>query len=308
MIFNKKSKKTEKSIKSLIDAREYFTNKDLLSFDAEIYSTLDLHIHTCFSDGDMTPSEIVRDWINKGCKTIAITDHDGLEGSIIGMDESIGRGIHFVSGIEIDSCIEDMKDIHILGYGIEYSEEKLNKTLFEMLMWRARRNDELRYELIKLGYNVCIDDLINVNEGRFIGKNTFAKVLCNKGYATDVSNVFNEIFRNNDSIRNIHKKTLSSPCAIDMIHEAGGLAIIAHPMENRHLGESIDAFMPRIERFLKEAIEWGIDGIEVFHPSADLFQRRFLLEFVEKHDLIATAGSDFHSYARNRDFSRYHST
>lgn len=308
MILNKKSNNLKKSIKSLIDVREYFTKDDLFNLNSEIYLKIDLHIHTCFSDGDMTPSEIVKDWSNRGCKTISITDHDGLEGSIIGMDESIGSGINFVSGIEIDSCIEDMKDIHILGYGIDYSEEKLNQTLFEILMWRARRNDELRYELLKLGYDVGIDDLIGVNEGRFIGKNTFAKVLCNKKYAADISEVFNEIFKNNVSIRNIHKKTLISPRAIDIIHDAGGLAIIAHPMENRRFDESIDDFMTRIETFLQETIEWGIDGIEVFHPSADLFQRRFLLEFVEKHNLIATAGSDFHSYTRNRDFSRYHST
>ena len=275
---------------------------DLLTSDLKS----DLHIHTYYSDGEFSPEEIVDRWHDQGYKIISITDHDGIEGSIIGMGYAAGiKDITFIPGIEFDSIDETGKDVHILGYGFDYSSPELRNALTEILMVRARRNDKLMAAINDLGYKVTLDDIGEINEGRYVGKPTFAKILFNKGYTSDPQEAFRTIFRE-PSISKIYKETLRSDQVIDLIHTSGGLAVLAHPMEQRRLGENFEEFLPRMYELLSRMRGFGIDGIECRHPSANEFQTELLEEYAEKHRLLSTGGSDFHTDKNPRDFSSYH--
>ncbi len=265
----------------------------------------DLHIHTCYSDGELTPEQVVDRWISEGYELIAITDHDGIDGSIIGQDYAAGLGIEFIRGVEFDSEDELGKDLHILGYGIDYGNSKLQDSLHEMSLRRERRNNQLLEAINNLGYEITPDDIAKVNKGRYIGKPTFAEVMKKKGYIENYQYAFDTVFRH-DSIRKVKKETFSTKEIIDLIHEADGVAVMAHPMEQRHRNESYEDFVPRLDEILSRMIYYGIDGIECFHPSANEEQARKLKKYADEHDLIVTRGSDFHSDKLRRDFSRYH--
>ena len=265
----------------------------------------DLHLHTYYSDGVLSPEEVTDRWASEGYKLIAVTDHDGIDGSVIALDYAADKDITVVSGIEFDSVDSLGRDLHILGYGFDPECPELTEALDNILLERAARNEAMLAELNKMGYSMTLDDIIEVNEGRFIGKPTFATVMVRKGYLSSNQEAFNTVFRE-PSMRRIRKKTLSSEEVVDLIHKAGGLAVFAHPMEQRHLDEPYNQFRERLIVILERMREYGIDGIECWHPSADDVQAEALRAFAVRHDLIVTKGSDFHSDYLNRDFSRYH--
>jgi len=267
---------------------------------------MDLHIHTCFSDGDLSPEEVCTRWVSSGYKVIAITDHNGIEGSMVGFDYAPAAGIELIPGIEIDSTDELGRDIHILGYGIDYYCPELNDALRKLRIKRARRNDMMLAELNRLGYEITLDDIGSVNEGRYIGKPTFAVILERKGYVASPEEAFREVFRNNETIRSLHKEAFAASDVIALIRKAGGIAVMAHPMEQRHIGESFADFRPRLMAIMDRMMEYGIEGIECYHPSASASQSEMLRKYAEEHGLIITRGSDFHSDRQNRDYSRYH--
>ncbi len=265
----------------------------------------DLHIHTCFSDGSLTPQDVIDRWQDEGYKLIAVTDHDGIEGSVIAMDHAAGMDIQVISGAEFDSVCDLGRELHILGYGFDFNCPQLKAALLELKLMRARRNDRIMQILNDRGYRITLDDIGAENEGRYVGKPTFARILYRKGYISDPVEAFRTVFRE-PGLREIVKETFTTKETIDLIHAAGGVAVFAHPTEQRHLPESFEEFRPRMYQLLDRMREYGIDGIECSHPSADDVQRSLLAEYAEKHGLLKTGGSDFHSDLHPRNFSRYH--
>lgn len=265
----------------------------------------DLHLHTFYSDGRLSPHEIIDRWASEGYELIAITDHDGIDGSVVGWDYAAEKGIGYIQGIEFDSADKLGRDMHILGYGFDYDCPELRDALDTILLERAARNDAMLAAIRDLGYDITMDDIIADNEGRYIGKPTFARVLARKGYVENANDAFATIFRE-PTVRVIRKKTFSSEEVIRLIHAAGGLAVLAHPMEQRHLEETYNQFTERLYPILNRMREYGIDGIECYHPSADEVQAEVLREYAEAHGLVVTAGSDFHTDYQKRDFTRYH--
>lgn len=265
----------------------------------------DLHMHTCFSDGAMTPEELIGMRVNEGYELLSITDHDGIGGSLIGMPFAQSIGVSFIYGIEFDSEDEDCKDVHMLGYGFDPENPILREALEEILVERARRNDKFMAALNERGYGITLDDIGAVNGGRYVGKPTFAVILKRKGIVESMQDAFNGLYRDED-LRSIKKVTLSTKRVIDVIHTAGGLAVLAHPLEQRRREESYEEFRPRLYKILDRMVGYGIDGLECDHPSADPIQQEELKAYAREHGLMITKGSDFHSHEHKRDFKRYH--
>ena len=159
--------------------------------------------------------------------------------------------------------------------------------------------------LNEMGYDITLDDIGSINDGRYVGKPTFARLLQRKGYLGNYHDAFNGLFRE-PKLRDIKKETLTALTAIVTIQEAGGVAVLAHPIEQRHMDESFEDFKPRMYKILDQMREYGIDGIECIHPSASEEQAELLMEYADMYGLMITEGSDFHSNAHRRDFSRYH--
>lgn len=281
-----------------------FTKDDLRSL-IESGLKRDLHMHTLYSDGALTPREVLKMRVDEGYQLLAITDHDGVEGSVYGEKYADEFGIEYISGIEFDSEDELGKDLHMLGYGFDPDHPTFNLAIGKILKQRNDRNNRFLEALNAMGYNITYDELKAVNDGRFMGKPTFATVLIKKGVVRSHTEAFNTIFQEPE-IKCIKKKTLHTKDVVDIIHEAGGLAVLAHPMEQRHRDETFEQFKPRMYQILDRMVSYGIDGLECHHPSADYLQQQMLVAYANEHGLMITEGSDFHSHDSRRDFSRYH--
>lgn len=281
-----------------------FTKDDLRSL-IESGLKRDLHMHTLYSDGALTPREVLKMRVDEGYQLLAITDHDGVEGSVYGEKYADEFGIEYISGIEFDSEDELGKDLHMLGYGFDPDHPAFNLAIGKILKQRNDRNNRFLEALNAMGYHITYDELKAVNEGRFMGKPTFATVLIKKGVVKSHTEAFNTIFQEPE-IKCIKKKTLHTKDVVDIIHEAGGLAVLAHPMEQRHRDETFEQFKPRMYQILDRMVSYGIDGLECHHPSADYLQQQMLVAYANEHGLMITEGSDFHSHDSRRDFSRYH--
>ena len=264
----------------------------------------DLHMHTRFSDGELTPQELIDMRAAEGYELLAITDHDGIGGSVAGAPYAESLGLQFIYGIEFDS--EDVlgKDLHILGYGFDPHNEEFMDTLIYVTDERRNRNEKFRDCLNKRGYGITPEEIWNVNNGRYVGKPTFATVMVQKGIVKDVREAFDTVFKEAD-LKAIKKVTLSSREVIKVIQNAGGLAVMAHPMEQRRANESFEDFKPRMYEIMDRMREYGIDGIECFHPSASPEQSELLVAYAKEHELMITRGSDFHS-KENRNYDIFH--
>ena len=264
----------------------------------------DLHIHTYYSDGKLSPQQMVDRRIEEGYELMSITDHDGVDGSLIGSEYAKDKNITFVRGIEFDSTDPLASELHILGYGYDETVPEMNDALKSIRLERAKRNDRFMAELNDMGYDISLDDVGAVNEGRYIGKPTFAVVLEQKGYLNNYHEAFETIFKD-PRLSSIKKVTYATKDVIDVIHAAGGIAVLAHPMEQRKLNESWEDFEPRLRKLLDRMVEYGIDGIECYHPSANENQSAYLKKYADEHDLLITKGSDFHTDFPKRDYSRF---
>lgn len=264
----------------------------------------DLHMHTRYSDGELTPQELIDMRAAEGYELLSITDHDGIGGSVVGASYAESLGLKFILGIEFDSEDELGKDLHILGYGVDNQDEEFMDTLIYVTEERRVRNERFRDCLNKRGYGITSEEIWQVNNGRYVGKPTFATVMVQKGIVKDVKEAFDTIFREPD-LKAIKKVTLSTEKVIEVIHNAGGLAVMAHPMEQRRASESFEEFKPRMYKLMDRMIEYGIDGIECFHPSASPEQSELLVAYAKEHGLMITRGSDFHS-KENRNYDIFH--
>ena len=264
----------------------------------------DLHMHTRFSDGEMTPQELIDMRVAEGYELLAITDHDGIGGSVAGAQYAESIGLQFIYGIEFDS--EDVlgKDLHILGYGFDPHNEEFMDTLIYVTDERRNRNERFRDCLNKRGYGITPEEIWNVNNGRYVGKPTFATVMVQKGIVKDVKEAFDTVFKEED-LKAIKKVTLSTQEVIKVIQNAGGLAVMAHPMEQRRPNESFEEFKPRMYELIDKMVEYGIDGLECFHPSASPEQSELFVAYAKEHGLMITRGSDFHS-KENRNYDIFH--
>ena len=264
----------------------------------------DLHMHTRFSDGEMTPQELIDMRVAEGYELLAITDHDGIGGSVAGAQYAESIGLQFIYGIEFDS--EDVlgKDLHILGYGFDPHDEEFMETLIYVTDERRNRNERFRDCLNKRGYGITPEEIWNVNNGRYVGKPTFATVMVQKGIVKDVKEAFDTVFKEED-LKAIKKVTLSTQEVIKVIQNAGGLAVMAHPMEQRRPNESFEEFKPRMYELIDKMVEYGIDGLECFHPSASPEQSELFVAYAKEHGLMITRGSDFHS-KETRNYDIFH--
>lgn len=262
-------------------------------------------MHTNYSDGTMSPEKLLKMRMDQGFELLSITDHDGIDGSVVGEAFAEKSGLCYISGIEFDSEDPMGKDLHILGYGYDRTNEVFRRALLDIRLKRARRNDILMKALNERGYAITLDDVGSINKGRYVGKPTFAYILYLNGFTMDPNEAFKTIFKEED-IRRIKKETLNSRDVVDLIHVAGGMAVMAHPMEQRRPDESFEVFKPRMYSILDKMREYGIDGVECFHPSASPEQSELLVEYADSYGLMITEGSDIHSPNHIRDYSRYH--
>jgi predicted metal-dependent phosphoesterase TrpH len=256
----------------------------------------DLHTHTTASDGLHTPTENVHMAERAGLSAVAITDHDTVAGLAEAAAAGEYIGITVVPGVEI-STVANGQDIHILGYYIDYSNDLFLKRLEQLRETRERRNEMMIERLQQLGFDITMEEVRNKAgsespggagssaANRFsdetVGRPHMADVMIKKGYVASMKEAF-DLYLGRDGKAYVNPPRINPTEAVNWIHEAGGTAVIAHP------GLYHD------DTVVEELIRYGVEGIEVYHSDHSPDQEAHYLAIAQRHNLIVTAGSDFH--------------
>ncbi len=246
---------------------------------------VDLHCHTRLSDGTLGIDDLVILAKKSGLSAIAITDHDCLAGTVRG--EMIGRryGVEVIVGAEFTATDSKRNsEAHILCY-MPDAPGRLEGLCKENSIVRKKAGLQMVAKIIRI-FPISKEFIEKCCQGSTnIYKQHIMKALVECGYSVTIfGNLYNRLFLKT-SPYNILSKDCNYPepqVIVDAIHEAGGIAILAHP-------GLYDNF-----ELLEELIEGGIDGVEVWHPANDEKQQEMLLELAKKHGLLTTGGSDFH--------------
>ena len=171
---------------------------------------------------------------------------------------------------------------------------------------RRQRNRRLIKVLRDMGYSLSLDDLQRKHKGGFVGKPTIARALEEKGYISDYREAFRPgQFLGSMEARKIKKEKLDIENAISLITGAGGTAVMAHPIQTRHIGTpGSDEFYENIEKIITDMVDMGLKGMECYHPDQDVEQSSRFVEIAKKYGLLITRGSDFHG----KDFAEAETT
>lgn len=240
---------------------------------------VDLHVHTNYSDGHYSPEQVIKLAKEKNINTIGIVDHD----TVAGIEESIfygeKLGVNVIPGIEISTDI-DNKEVHLLGYFIDYKNKEFLEYLDFFQKERVFRAKRIVEKLQNIGLEITLDDVYKAAGSSTIARPHIALAMLNLGLVDDYYSAFWKYLHDNGPAyeRKIH---FSPSAAIKLINDAGGLSFIAHP---NNMKESI----------IKSMIDSGIDGIEIIHPSHSKFRQKFYKDLANQFDLLKCGGSDFH--------------
>jgi len=255
---------------------------------------VDYHIHTTYSDGASTPTQIIKQAKELQYDEIAITDHDNTEGLAEAMIAAEAVEMKIIPGIELATETEEGIGLHILGYRIDPDSEQLRGFLEELLRRRDTRNDLLMTELQDMGYDISYDDL-ETGRNHFVGKMVIARALVRKGYIRKQKDAFGKEILGSDRCRAIKKEKPPASEAIRIIRDAGGIPVLAHPIQTRGIGSpGSEEFYENIETLIARLKKQGLRGLECFHPDQNEEQSARFVQLAEKYHLHITRGSDFH--------------
>lgn len=241
---------------------------------------IDLHMHTTCSDGTLTPQQVVRRARSLGVRTIAVTDHDSMEGVELARETGIEEDVQVLPGVEISAHDED-REVHVLAFGLELHRSTELATLLADL--RDSRRNRLLAMIERLRDQGIDLDPTDVLPGGSTApaRPHLAKALIDGGHARSIRDVFDRLIGPHCEAY-VAKQPLSIAEAARYVHDAGGVAILAHPGRRYR------------DAKLLEFIGMGLDGIEVYHARQARRISKRLRAFAMEHDLLITGGSDFH--------------
>jgi predicted metal-dependent phosphoesterase TrpH len=246
----------------------------------------DLHLHTAFSDGTYTPEELVLQAQRLGFGALALTDHDTVEGCPATAAACATAGIEFITGTEL-TAEQDGHEIHILGYCVDISNQKLLEEIRKFQSVRQNRIREMVARLNELNVPLHVEAVFELANCRSPGRPHVARALVDAGLCETLDEAFERFLRKNRPAW-VPKFKMSAPCAIELIHNAGGVAVMAHPGLNR-----TDEVIPGM-------VEAGLDGLECFHTKHSTSTSEHYLELADRFHLLATGGSDCHGLSKGK--------
>lgn len=251
---------------------------------------IDLHVHSNYSDGSLSPTELIDLALKNKLSVIALTDHDTLAGikeaeKAANSKRNNGFEITLVPGVEISVFYKGL-DVHILGLLIDPSNIILNKALDEAKDKRNIRNEKIAEKFRNNGIAITIEKLQEDAKDAVITRAHFAMYLVKHNYAKSTSDAFKR-FLGKDCPYYVARDYLSYQEGIELIHEANGLAFIAHPL-------LYDLSKAQVVEMIKDFKEMGIDGVEAIYSSNTKEEENFLINLAKENNLLITAGTDFH--------------
>jgi len=241
---------------------------------------VDLHNHTNFSDGVLSPFQLVKAAKEKGIAALGITDHDTMEG--IAPAEAAGQkyNLEIIPGIELSTSSWG-KEFHLLGYFCDPSAQQLKNILDTMASDRQKRMKKMIARLENLGLAIDIREVLSQTKGRAPGRPHLASVLHQKGYCRTPAEAFQR-YIGNGCPAFVERFKLDLFKAINSLHAAGGIPVLAHP--GIYNGD----------RFISSMVKGGLKGIEVYHPDHSPKDEIRYRQLAQKYNLLITGGSDYH--------------
>ena len=245
---------------------------------------IDLHTHSHFSDGSMSPTELVELASKCGLKAIALTDHDTFDGVAEAVEAGKKYGVEVIAGIEFSAV--STGETHILGYNIDICEKNITEAVDKAKKLRLQNNQRTAEALQKLGFDVKVEDARAISPVGNIGRAHFAKVMELKGYVSSVKEAFDLYLQKGRPAFN-SLRLLEPEEAIKLIHGAGGKAFLAHLHLTKMKGKELEDYVVR----LKNA---GLDGIEGYYTEYEGSMESDYRSLAEKYGLLISGGTDFH--------------
>jgi 3',5'-nucleoside bisphosphate phosphatase len=258
--------------------------------EAIAFLMIDLHSHTNFSDGTASPAELLKAARAAGLSALAITDHDTLAGFDVASPLAAGSGAELVCGIELTTQYRKGQErgptMHVLGYFLrEIPGEEFRRWLTSISVTRRDRNLELMAKLQASKIDISWNDFPGLGP-EIAARPHFARVLVEKGYASDLQRAF-DVYLSDPVLAGIERKVPTPQEAIDHIRRNGGISSLAHPGRLR--------CEPAVLRsFLDELIRSGLDAIEAYHSDHTPEETAWLLQMAGEFGVPVTGGSDFH--------------
>jgi predicted metal-dependent phosphoesterase TrpH len=251
------------------------------------FDKADLHIHTKCSDGLFTPEEIVRKAVHVGLKAISITDHDTVAGIDQAKPLALNSGLELIPGVEMSSAYKGY-DIHILGYFFDYQHSELKRYLDNCRRLRTERAERMVQKLAKMGVKIEIEQIIMKAQNGSVGRPHIAAVLQDGGFVRSFSEAFSK-YLGSHSPAYVKSIETHPEEVIRLINGAGGLSFLAHPAQN----------VP--DEILKQLISFGLDGLEIIHPSHDAYRQNYYREIANEYFMLFSGGSDYHGLKDHED-------
>lgn len=245
--------------------------------------SIDLHSHSYYSDGKLSPTELAVSASGLGVGALALTDHDSIEG----LPEFMAAAKDFdpIPGVEV-TALHEGREIHILGLLFLIDSSALAERLKAAREERRARLERMVKKLQVAGLALEVEDVTPDHPGGSLGRPHLAQAMIRKGLVAGFEEAFQAWLRPGRPGYE-PQAAPSVPQAIEWIHDAGGAAVIAHPAKLHR------------NRWIREFCEMGLDGIEVWHPSQFKKDERRLLRICEEMGVIPTGGSDFHGEGRS---------
>lgn len=251
-------------------------------------ASFDLHLHSTYSDGTFTPEQVVEVAAANGVTLISLTDHDEIAGLTVAAPLAAQLGVQLINGVEINTEV-GKEEVHILGYGFDANSPVLTEELQKLRDSRLQRMARMIERLNSFGFAIDLAAVQAISGNGSLGRPHLARALLDAGYVSDISEAFTR-YIGNGSPAYIRRNSITPETAIALIHQAGGIASLAHP------GKLSDPV--RIIERLRAA---GLDALEVYHSDHQPKMTQRLLTRAQQYRLIITGGSDNHGASGIRD-------
>ena len=250
---------------------------------------IDLHTHSIYSDGSSTVAELVDLAVRSGLQGLSLTDHDTVEGCAELKTLGDQAGLVTLSGVEVSTSLRS-HTLHMLGYGIDTSDPAFHRWLVPLQTGRERRNAVILDKLQHLGISISQQEVQRISCCGQTGRPHIARLMVQKGVVDSFDSAF-RLYLGRDKPAWESRFSYSAAETIAMIHQAGGLAVLAHP-------GMLDAEMRAQSQLIRELAGYGLDGIELYYPTHSRKMIKKLRAIAAEHKLLVTGGSDFHGISR----------
>lgn len=244
----------------------------------------DLHTHSTFSDGVLTPTELIERAYQNEVKVLALTDHDSIEGLAEAKIVAQQYGIRLINGIEISTYWQN-KEIHIVGLNFAEKSPALQQLLITQSQARQQRAEQIGDKLAQLGIEQAFIGASKLANGA-VTRAHYARYLVDIGKVKDIPQAFKRYLAQGKPAY-VKPLWVDIATAIDVIHQSGGKAVLAHPLRYNMTNRWI-------KRLLDDFKQWGGDGIEVAGCGQTKAQREMLVNWAREYELLTSVGSDFH--------------